>query len=148
MHRQGFEPWTPWLRVRCSTNWASGAYIKMYVKLSDLCLMTSQVHRQGFEPWTPWLRVRCSTNWASGAYIIIRCRNNKKYIIFFYEKNQVFFCIYLDTIDFFYFFQHILAFFYEKRVFLLIDIEYHMYKAFKIYKDFKMLYKWCNRRLQ
>jgi len=23
-----------------------------------------------------------------------------------------------------------------------------MYKAFKIYKDFKMLYKWCNRRLQ
>ena len=22
---QGFEPWTPWLRVRCSTNWAKGA---------------------------------------------------------------------------------------------------------------------------
>ena len=26
VRRQGFEPWTPWLRVRCSTNWASGAY--------------------------------------------------------------------------------------------------------------------------
>ena len=26
VHRQGLEPWTPWLRVRCSTNWASGAY--------------------------------------------------------------------------------------------------------------------------
>ena len=25
--RQGLEPWTPWLRVRCSTNWASGPFI-------------------------------------------------------------------------------------------------------------------------
>ena len=24
---QGFEPWTPWLRVRCSTNWAKNAYL-------------------------------------------------------------------------------------------------------------------------
>ena len=24
---QGFEPWTPWLRVRCSTNWAKDAYL-------------------------------------------------------------------------------------------------------------------------
>jgi len=22
MRHQGFEPWTPWLRVRCSANWA------------------------------------------------------------------------------------------------------------------------------
>ena len=26
VHLQGLEPWTPWLRVRCSTNWAKGAY--------------------------------------------------------------------------------------------------------------------------
>ena len=25
---QGLEPWTPWLRVRCSTNWAKGAYTR------------------------------------------------------------------------------------------------------------------------
>ena len=62
MRLQGLEPWTPWLRVRCSTNWASGAYIKL------LQALNLQVHRQGFEPWTPWLRVRCSTNWAKSAY--------------------------------------------------------------------------------
>ena len=27
VHHQGLEPGTPWLRVRCSTNWANGAYI-------------------------------------------------------------------------------------------------------------------------
>ena len=27
MRLQGFEPWTPWLRVRCSTNWAKDAYL-------------------------------------------------------------------------------------------------------------------------
>ena len=26
VHHQGLEPGTPWLRVRCSTNWANGAY--------------------------------------------------------------------------------------------------------------------------
>ena len=26
IHHQGLEPWTPWLRVRCSTSWANGAY--------------------------------------------------------------------------------------------------------------------------
>ena len=25
VHHQGLEPWTPWLRVRCSTSWANGA---------------------------------------------------------------------------------------------------------------------------
>ena len=28
---QGFEPWTPWLRVRCSTTWANRASLKLYV---------------------------------------------------------------------------------------------------------------------
>ena len=26
VHHQGLEPGTPWLRVRCSTNWANGAF--------------------------------------------------------------------------------------------------------------------------
>ena len=26
VHLQGLEPWTHWLRVSCSTNWARGAY--------------------------------------------------------------------------------------------------------------------------
>ena len=26
VHHQGFEPWTPWLRVRCSASWANGAH--------------------------------------------------------------------------------------------------------------------------
>ena len=28
VHHQGLEPGTPWLRVRCSTNWANGAYFQ------------------------------------------------------------------------------------------------------------------------
>ena len=27
MRDQGFEPWTPWLRVRCSASWANRAYL-------------------------------------------------------------------------------------------------------------------------
>ena len=27
VHHQRLELWTPWLRVRCSTNWANGAYL-------------------------------------------------------------------------------------------------------------------------
>ena len=27
VHHHGLEPWTPWLRVRCSTNWANGAHL-------------------------------------------------------------------------------------------------------------------------
>ena len=28
LHLQGLEPWTHWLRVSCSTNWAKGANLK------------------------------------------------------------------------------------------------------------------------
>ena len=31
VHHQGLEPGTPWLRVRCSTNWANGAYLWVYI---------------------------------------------------------------------------------------------------------------------
>ena len=36
VHHQGLEPWTPWLRVRCSTNWANGAYFAPW-KLNKEC---------------------------------------------------------------------------------------------------------------
>ena len=39
---QGFEPWTPWLRVRCSTNWAKDAYL--IVCLSFFCFVRSSRH--------------------------------------------------------------------------------------------------------
>ena len=37
VHPQGFEPWTPWLRVRCSTNWATGAFTSALKALSLIC---------------------------------------------------------------------------------------------------------------
>ena len=35
---QGFEPWTPWLRVRCSASWASRAYLCGALYLSHTAL--------------------------------------------------------------------------------------------------------------
>ena len=32
VRHQGFEPGTPWLRVRCSTNWANGAYCALHLQ--------------------------------------------------------------------------------------------------------------------
>ena len=54
IHRR-FERRTPWLKVKCSANWANGSLI----------ITKMQMTHQGLEPWTPWLRVRCSTNWAN-----------------------------------------------------------------------------------
>ena len=33
MRLQGLEPWTPWLRVRCSTNWAKGASYEIVCRI-------------------------------------------------------------------------------------------------------------------
>ena len=33
VHHQGLEPGTPWLRVRCSTNWANGAFFSTWKKV-------------------------------------------------------------------------------------------------------------------
>ena len=33
VHHHGLEPWTHWLRVSCSTNWANGAYFLVYKKV-------------------------------------------------------------------------------------------------------------------
>ena len=37
VHHQGLEPWTPWLRVRCSTNWASGVYF--YIRINKFLIL-------------------------------------------------------------------------------------------------------------
>ena len=34
VHHHGLEPWTHWLRVSCSTNWANGAYFLVNKKVS------------------------------------------------------------------------------------------------------------------
>ena len=33
VHHHGLEPWTHWLRVSCSTNWANGAYFLVNKKV-------------------------------------------------------------------------------------------------------------------
>ena len=52
----GFEPGTTWLKVKCSTNWATHPY-------EILFLMPSS----GIEPETRGFSVLCSTNWANWA---------------------------------------------------------------------------------
>ena len=42
MRLQGLEPWTPWLRVRCSTNWAKSAYPSSEVITSATLLILPQ----------------------------------------------------------------------------------------------------------
>ena len=40
VHHQGLEPGTPWLRVRCSTNWANGAYFFYETDKSEIRLLS------------------------------------------------------------------------------------------------------------
>ena len=53
MKHGGFEPPTTWLKVRCSTDWASAPYF-----------FTWWMPRTGIEPVTRGFSVLCSTNWA------------------------------------------------------------------------------------
>ena len=80
VHPQGFEPWTHWLRVSCSTNWAKSAKCKPFF-----------VHPQGLEPWTHWLRVNCSTSWAKSASFFLFA--GAKVVLLFYssKQNKIFF---------------------------------------------------------
>ena len=50
VHLQGLEPWTHWLRVSCSTNWAKGT-----------SLLLAGV--AGFEPTNDGIKIRCLTAW-------------------------------------------------------------------------------------
>ena len=56
--RHGLEPWTNWLRVSCSTNWANEACIRLFTRLVPSRKMEPLV---GIEPTTHALRMRCST---------------------------------------------------------------------------------------
>ena len=50
VHHHGLEPWTHWLRVSCSTNWANGACFLMYKKVCKenftctLCVLYFLIH--------------------------------------------------------------------------------------------------------
>ena len=43
VHHQGFEPWTPWLRVRCSASWANGAH-RIDLFWADCCQRKQSYH--------------------------------------------------------------------------------------------------------
>ena len=47
VHLQGLEPWTHWLRVSCSTNWAKGTLAGV----------------AGFEPTNAGIKIQCLTAW-------------------------------------------------------------------------------------
>ena len=57
VRHQGLEPWTPWLRVRCSTNWANGTNMELPSRFE---LPTSSLPR------------KCSANWARAAKLATR----------------------------------------------------------------------------
>ena len=79
---------TPWLKVKCSTSWATGAYSFLYPQTSlrricyagifwlhrsalmpsfYQCRVTQDAANAVCELRTPWLKVKCSTSWATGA---------------------------------------------------------------------------------
>ena len=73
IHRR-FELRTPWLKVKCSTDWASGSFgrgsrIRTYAWRSQSPLpyrlaIPLLAPEAGFEPATSWLTVTRSTGWA------------------------------------------------------------------------------------
>ena len=74
VHHQGLEPGTPWLRVRCSTNWANGAYFNSG-RISRFHSFTSHariIHQTltfppRFRPFgqVPWKLNKEEINWRS-----------------------------------------------------------------------------------
>jgi hypothetical protein len=89
MRHPGFEPGTPWLKVKCSTNWAN---IPLFNLINRLSIFQIKMPRAGIEPATRGFSVLCSTNWAIWAkstswplYINSILTNNDNYII----KKQI-----------------------------------------------------------
>ena len=81
--RRRLERLTLWLKVRCSTDWASGSCnggegrIRttepkgtelQSAAFSHFATSPLLVPAKGLEPSTYWLQVSCSTNWAKPAY--------------------------------------------------------------------------------
>ena len=57
MSVRGFEPRTTWLKVKCSTTWATRPYLPKSFE-------EKKVPRAGIEPATRGFSVLCSTDWA------------------------------------------------------------------------------------
>ena len=57
MKHGGFEPPTTWLKVKCSTDWATRPFL-------IIPFYTWKMPRAGIEPATRGFSVLCSTNWA------------------------------------------------------------------------------------
>ena len=53
---QGLEPWTLWLRVRCSTNWAKGSLDN---KTTLIVALVEMVTSTGFEPVNAAVKGQC-----------------------------------------------------------------------------------------
>ena len=84
--RRRLERLTLWLKVRCSTDWASGSCnggegrIRttepkgtelQSAAFSHFATSPLLVPAKGLEPSTYWLQVSCSTNWAKPANILL-----------------------------------------------------------------------------
>ena len=72
MSVRGFEPRTTWLKVKCSTTWATRPYAIIIVK---------KMPRAGIEPATRGFSVLCSTDWAiwaNGQYYVFVLRATSK----------------------------------------------------------------------
>ena len=69
MRHGGVEPPTTWLKVKCSTNWASIPFKINIPFLSGIYSLTTtnRVPGSGIEPETRGFSVLCSTNWANWA---------------------------------------------------------------------------------
>ena len=60
MSVRGFEPRTTWLKVKCSTTWATRPYL--------IISFARKMPRTGIEPVTRGFSILCSTDWAIWAY--------------------------------------------------------------------------------
>ena len=72
MRHGGVEPPTTWLKVKCSTNWASIPFKINIPFLSGIYSLTTtnRVPGSGIEPETRGFSVLCSTNWANWAQML------------------------------------------------------------------------------
>ena len=71
MSHPGIEPGTTWLKVKCSTDWASDPHVaRAGIDLNQFLWPSHnwQMPRAGIEPATRGFSVLCSTDWAIWAY--------------------------------------------------------------------------------
>ena len=101
VHLQGLEPWTPWLRVRCSTNWARGAcaiqlmslfledvayYIPVVWKMQPLFLFFVSgsffLFSVNFINWVNQIFIFVPNTWSDKAYVTKMCFvNTRKHVL-------------------------------------------------------------------